>query len=243
MLTVCTGWSPAGYIEYGKRFLDTFHRHWPAEVGLIAYTEEPVPMPRGQCRSLWDIPGAKAFIDRHKDWPAANGRKPIPTWKPSAVRGGYNWRYDAWKFSRQAYIPLAASEGLSGLLCWLDADVITFRDVPVGFIESQLPAGKAVAYLGRHGMHSEIGFQLYRLPDARPLLQAFRDTYDSDAVFGLPQWHSAYVWDVVRKASGIAQHSLTSGTGHVWQLSPLAAYTDHLKGQRKGLERSPEARR
>ena len=243
MLTVCTGWSPSGWVEYGEKFLESFCRHWPQSVRLIAYTEVPYFMPRGENRLIWDIPGCRDFIERHVNSRKARGRAINPAiWKPRAVLHGYNWRFDAVKWCKQGFIPLAASEHADDLLCWLDADVMTHRDVPEGFIESLLPDGKDVAYLGRgKNYHSEIGFQLYRLPRAKPMLQRFRDYYASDEVFKLEEWHSAYVFDKARKETGIDAHDITpGGVGHVWFQSPLREYLDHLKGSRKNLGKSVE---
>lgn len=240
MLTVVTGWSPQGWTEYGQGFLESFCRHWPQSVRLIVYAEVPVYMPRGECRLIWDIPGCREFIERHMNDARARGRKVAPGWKPSAVQKGYNWRYDAWKWCRQGFIPLAASDD-ADMLCWLDGDVITHREVPEGFIESLLPGGADLAYLGRNNTHSEIGFQLYRMPQALGMLRKFRDYYASDEVFCLGEWHSAYVFDRAREKSGIAAHNLTpGGTGHVWFQSPLGKYLDHLKGARKALGKSNE---
>jgi hypothetical protein len=242
MLTVISGASPKGMAEYGRTFLDTFAKHWPADVRLLFYTEEPMAMPRGENRLIWDIPGCRDFIERHRDNRAANGREPVPGWKERDRKAGYSFRFDAWKFCRQGFIPYAAAQEVGeGLLCWLDGDVVTHRDVPAGFVEGLLPRGASVAYLGRGQKHSEIGFQLYRLPDALPMLKHFRDIYSSDAVFELPEWHSAHVFDTARRESGITAHDLTpGGSGHVWHQSPLRHYTDHLKGDRKAAGCSPE---
>jgi hypothetical protein len=77
-ITVCTGWHPAGYKEYARYFVETFHQYWPASINLIAYTEEPAPMPRGECRSLWGIPGAREFYERHRHNPVHCGKAPHP---------------------------------------------------------------------------------------------------------------------------------------------------------------------
>lgn len=242
-LTVCTGWSPKGYIEYGARFLETFERHWPADVQLVVYGEEPCDLPRGEFIQLSEVPGCLEFIKRHKNNLAAQGKKVDPTWKPSAQRTGYNFRFDAWKFCRQGFIPMhAAARCNTELLCWLDGDVVTLKDIPWQFIQSLLPKDKDVAYLGRDHTHSEIGFQLYRIPHAFPLLSEFRTLYNSDRVFRLKEWHSAYVFDTARQLVAPERlHNLTpGGRGHVWVQSPLAEYTDHVKGKRKTLGYSPE---
>lgn len=241
MLTVVTGWSPQGYEEYGRAFAESFAKHWPANVDLIVYGEEPVPLPRGEFRRLDQIPGCVDFLDRHRHNAKANGREPKPDWKPAWRELGYNFRWDAWKFCRQGFIPHHAAQTVDGMLCWLDGDVVTFKDVPENFIESLLPDGKDVAYLGRAGAHSEIGFQLYRLPQAMPMLERFRDYYDTDAVFLLKEWHSAYVFDTARQETKSAAHDLTpGGTGHVWCSSPLFRFLDHLKGRRKDVGASRE---
>lgn len=242
MLTVCTGWSPTGWTEYAWKFMESFNRHW-GKARFVAYTEVPYHLPRGENKLIWDIPGCRDFIERHQNSAKARGKAVKPDWKQSAKAQGYNWRFDAWKWCRQGFIPLAVAEQMGrGLLCWLDADVVTFEDMPDGFIESLLPEGKDLAYLGRgRKYHSEIGFQLYRLPEALPMLRRFRDYYATDEVFHLGEWHSAYVFDRAREETGIKAHDLTpDGTGHVWWQSPLCKYMDHLKGNRKNTGQSSQ---
>lgn len=222
-LTVCTGWSPSGWIEYGRKFAESFAKFWPSSVDLVVYGEEPVELPRGEFRRLNTIPGAAEFRAKYADDAKANGRVP----------GGYNFRWDAWKFSPQGFIPQhAAQHCQTEYLCWLDGDVETFTRIRDGFIQELLPDKACVAYLGRN-QHSEIGFQLYRLPDAMPLLDEFARMYRSGDLFRLREWHSAYVWDHARKVSGVRAHSLSSGKGHVWFRTPLGSVMDHKKGKRK----------
>lgn len=245
-LVVCTGFSPHGYIQYGKRFLETFHRHWPASVYLVAYTQEPVPMPRGHLRSLWDCDGAREFVLRHKDRPIYNGRGITPGWKPRERQTGYSYRFDAVKFCRQLFIPEHVAPDLEDgeILVWLDGDVVTFKDVPEGFVESLIGDGD-IAYLGRGDKHPEIGFWAVRLNGiTRGFLRALAAIYRTDDVFALPEWHSAYVWKhclLGAIASGAKAVDLTpGGHGHVWFQSRLGLYTDHLKGDRKAAGRSRE---
>lgn len=253
-LTVCTGWSAAGYRLYGRRFVEGFNRFWPATVDLVAYVEEPCDMGRHSYRLLSEIPGCMEFLDRHRGKPMPNGRLQTASWKENARSLGYNWRFDAWKFSRQGFIPWhAAQRAMTPLLCWLDGDVVTTAAVADQTIEKMLPADKAIAYLGREPKHPDIAFQLYRIIGrggafAQAVLHRFSQLYASDAVFELPEWHSAYVWkhvvDRTDPGPGATPpvYNLTpGGHGHVWQQSPLRAFSDHLKGNRKGYEH-PEQR-
>ena len=245
MTTIITGFSPKGYDQYGAQFLDSFDRYWPRDVRLLCFVEEstPGPIPRGAERSLWSCKGMREFIQRHGGHPRANGREPIPgRWSPKHVARGYYYKFDAVKFSRQCFIPEGAADELPDgeVMAWMDADVVTFKAIPPGFVEGLLGAHD-LCYLGRNGMHTELGFWAVRLnPRTRRILARLADLFRSDAIFGLQEWHSAYAFDYTRKieealaGEPIRALNLTPrGTGHVWFQSPLGRYTDHLKGDRR----------
>lgn len=257
MLTVCTGWNAKGWIQYGQRFAETFDRFWDPDVRLLVYGEEPRELLGGLPGSgrkwaffpLTKIPDLVRFLAQHDD-PVYCGRDRVPSqqvWKPRAIAAGYNWRYDAAKFSRQGFIPLdALLQCVAGdHLVWLDGDVVTHRHVGAREIEALLPADKHIAYLGRGAKHPEIGFQLYRAgPVALAFLQEFARIYTSGDLFRLREWHSAFAWHEALKRIGTHYaHDLTpGGSGHVWHESALRQWTDHLKGDRKKSGRSPERR-
>ena len=243
MIRVCSGFGPSGYEEYGKRFLETFHKHWPKDVGLVVYTEAEVPMPRGECRSLWRCEGAAEFLYRHKDNEERTGRKPNALWKPRYIGKPYNFRMDAVKFFRQCMIPEDAGADLqeNDFLVWLDGDVVTFNDLPKEII-SLLLNDKDIVFLGRQGTHSEIGFWAVRINKrTREFLRLFADMWRSDRVFELTEWHSAFVFDYCRRRVVMSENNLTpNGRGHVFAQCSLKRWMDHLKGQRKTLGDSPE---
>jgi hypothetical protein len=246
MTTICTGFSPAGYQEYGRTFLETFDRHWPKDVRLLCFTEEPVAVPRGGLRSLWACQGAKEFYEKYKDDRKVNGREPMPHWSLKDRTRGYSYRWDAFKFFKQCLIPAtAADELLDGeVLAWMDADVVTHRDVPPDFVERML--GDAdLCYLGRVDKHTELGFWAVRLNErTRGLLLNLATLYTGGFIFNLDEWHSAYAFDHSRALMNgvLKQKNLTTnGTRHVWFQCELGKYTDHLKGSvRKKLGRSLE---
>jgi ADP-ribose pyrophosphatase YjhB (NUDIX family) len=241
MIRVCSGFSPAGRVQYGERFLRAFDRYWPKEVELQVYVEEPTKMPRDAERSLWAIAEALAFADRHRDNKAAQGLVPQPCWKDKERLNGYSFRTDAYKFWKQILIPQAASADMADgdVLIWLDGDVDTTRDVPLDLPYSLLGAAE-ICYLGRSRGHSEIGFWAVRLnPRTRKFLADIALLYTSDLIFNLPEWHSAYAWDSVRKTMvpPMAERNICPGAqaGHVWPYTKLARYMRHDKGPRKGL--------
>lgn len=241
-VTVATGWHPAAFKEYAHTFLETFDRHWPASVNLVAYTEEPAYMPRGECRSLWGIPGAREFYERHRNNPVHCGAAPHKNWLPKDLRRGHSWRFDAVRFFKQLIIPLDASLGLpdDDILVWLDADVVFFSNVSEGFVEGMLGKND-LCYLGRN-KGSEIGFWAVRLNKrTRPFLANLSSLYLDDRFATLEQFHSAWIFDYARRGSGMLMNDLTpGGRDHVWMNSPLMMVGDHLKGGRKRAGYSPE---
>lgn len=235
---VCTGWSPAGRITYGERFLAAFDKHWPVDVELQVYVEERHPMPRNACRSLWVIPGAQEFADRYRANLEANGRHPRQGWKDREITSGYSFKWDAFKFFKQILIPGQAARDLQDgdVLVWLDGDTVTTNPIPPGWVEGLL-AGADVVYLNRERQHSEIGFWAVRMgPKVREFLSEIALIYTSDEFLHLREWHSAFVWDTVRQAAGLVERRLCrpGQRGHVWPTTPLARYLVHLKGNRKG---------
>lgn len=236
MLTVVTGWNPAGFEEYGHLFIKAWAKYWDPEVRLISYVEQfnkpiaPVRhvqvhlanVPANTCREIYDNPTCR-------------GMEPTPAWKAKEIQNGYSYRFDAFKFYKQGIIPHHAAYGLEGFLLWLDGDVETVAPVNERWITSLLPFGQDVAYLGREGKHSEIGFQLYRLPQALPMLAEFSRLYSTGEILRHREWHSAYAFDLARVACPeVRCFNLTPrGHGHVWMQSALRYVMNHHKGNRK----------
>ena len=43
--TVCTGWHPAAWGEYARRFSETFNLHWSAEVHFVSFISPDIINP------------------------------------------------------------------------------------------------------------------------------------------------------------------------------------------------------
>jgi hypothetical protein len=233
---VCSGFSPSGRVIYGERFLETFDRNWPAEVELQVYVEEMFDAPRGACRDLWSIPGARECAEVYAA-PIFSGAEPTERWKPKERMKGYSFRFDAGKFWKQILIPQTAAQDMANgdALVWLDGDVETLAPVPGGLID-ELLGDADVCYLGREPKHSEIGFWAVRLNDkTRKFLAEIAAMYSSRWVVDLKEWHSAFVWDTVRKRSDLSERNLCApgARGSVFPQSPLRRYLRHDKGKRK----------
>ncbi len=198
LTTIVTGmWGPKAQ-AYADIFLPPFDRYLAGRYNLQVWSDQRIDGAGDRQRWIGATDGWVDFMGRHRNDDEKAGRavnRPRP-WKDKEVAAGYNFKFDATRFAGQAFVPEAAAKELpdGAVLCWLDADVAALRDVPTGFIEKLLGDDDG-AYLGRGEKHSEIGFWAVRLSGrTRAMLEGFADCYRGDCVFGMSEWHSAYVW-------------------------------------------------
>jgi len=234
VVSLCWG---TAWDRYGKNFVETFHRYWPANVHLMMVSDRAVPLPRGEIVDLFAIEG---FYEFHGRWDNNRRAKGLDAPTGSKVDdNGYSWKFDAIKWMPQALAPVGALQSLADgdIICWFDADVVTTRPVPDNWVQSLLEE-RDIAMLQRGRTHSEIGFYAVRVGTrTRQLLRRFADFYRTDDVFALKEWHSAYVFDrALEFFPDITVNNLNrdNGKGHVWpRAHELSRYTAHLKGKRK----------
>ena len=245
-LTVVTSCSAEGWRTYGRLMAETFDAMWPEGVRLLVYSEDAIPelLAHSVPRASWlpllsESTGCAEFLERHRGNLAAQGRRPVPRarWKEKELREGYNFRYDAYKFARKVFaIEAAARRTTTPWLLWLDADVMTVKDVRWRWLESCLRGD--LAFLDRSPYHSECGFVAYRVgnPDVREFINDFAALYATDRVFDLAEWHDSWVFDWLRR-----QRPRLRGVGlrYVSASAPVDTMVEmrgalrHLKGRRK----------
>jgi hypothetical protein len=240
-IAVCTlAWGYA-WEKYAKRFVDTFEQYWPSDIELHLVTDETRGHPRAKEISLSSLRGFKEFKERWSEDPTARGMRPPKGQKVDDK--GYSYRFDAVKWMPQALAPEPVAQGLSDgdILVWFDADTFTHKNVRPGWIEELIGKHDVVAPL-RPGTYTEIGFYAVRINQwTRPAFAEFANLYREDRVFGLDEWHSAYAWDYAfRYKAGLNVGTVVNPNAaeygkvkHVWPLSRLAEFTEHLKGKRK----------
>lgn len=270
-VTVVTSFSAEGYELYGRHMIDMFVKFWPAEVTLVVfYDGEPdfsfmhkpkviedsedckvteVPISNVHCISTDHYPQFELFRRHHQHDLAAQGRVPRETWSDKQRREGYCYRDDALRFRFQAMVPeLARYVAEPDILIWLDGDTRTYAPVTHELIQELIPTGFCCSYLGRTGPHSECGFMAWRLPEAMAMLEEYAYLHISGRIFELDQWNSAHSFDIAR---GIFLNDnpeckaldLTPGLkGHVWFDTKLGDVMDHMKGKRKNVGKSAEAK-
>ena len=159
---------------------------------------------------------------------------------------------DAVRFAHKVFALTHCALEIEGdVLFWLDADTVTFADVPMALLDQVLPENVYTSFLGRPHTYPECGFVGYSLthPHHREFMEFWRQLYLDDSLFELPEWHDSFVYDMVRKtfedklsdfkSYNIAENDTPSD--HPFINSVLGGYMDHLKGDdRKQMGKSPE---
>ena len=238
---VVTSFSQQGYQLYGERFLKTYRQYWPSDVPLIVYHEGTSLPSWCEARNLFAIKDCRDFITRHENNLAVQGRLEIKDkipWKPKCRKDGYNFRYDAYKFSRKIFALADAFKNTSiQKIYWLDADVLTYRSVPVSLLEILLPRHYALCYLRRWlHYHSECGFVGYNLQHRSTLefMHRFAQLYASDEFMSYKEWHDSFIFDQLRYKMHIKSYPLKAKhMNDVFNTSMIGQYMSHLKGPLK----------
>lgn len=235
------------YDETGKAMIESFSKFWEEPVRLIVYWQgdgddlgglkDTISNGRVTYYSSFMMsPELTKFVDRHKD--RADQKNPLEL-HHGAVRFSYK------TFAEVTTLQDFKRGGGKVRVVWLDADTVTFAPVTVAWLDTLLPEGKFVSFLGREDNYSECGFLMY--DTAHLKTKEFADTWEqlyvTDEVFNLPQWHDSFVFDHVRRKvlKPSDWHNLTPlgrGYQHVWLSSELATKMDHMKGNRKAEGKS-----
>lgn len=245
-VAVVTSCSAKGFKEYGLRFLETFEALWPQGLPLFFVTEDmnEIDLPQLERRPFHALSLTADSPQRVIDYFARHLNNKAARGESSRARPGYDFRLDAWKFSKKVFaINMAMERTQAQRLIWLDADVVTLAQPPMSLLRSMPPEGFALACLDRGRYHSECGFVGYNLKHSqtRTFLTTFQNLYLDDFVFSLKEWHDSYVFDWLRRRSGIVSYRIPHrNPSHPFVYSELGRYMDHLKGNRKLAGKSPE---
>lgn len=230
---VCTSFNDEGYELYGKKFLESFFKHWPKDVELHVFYEGSRPKESGPVyHNLMEDGDLKKFLFVWGKNPQANGIVEVKNGKAMV-----NYRFQAVKFAKKVFAVTSRSRPDADWWIWLDADVVTTNNVTTEFLESVCPDGFAVSYLGRlEWPHSECGWVAYSKRYEDGFLKQFREIYTSGQVFFFREWHDSFIFDALRtkfQANGNWFYNLSpeaKGLNDAWNHSPLCKYMKHNKG-------------
>lgn len=219
----------AGLAKYGRRMMDSFHRHWPDTVPLRVYSEG------------WHHQGPEAYVtDLLEASPWLAGFK-----ARHADRHVDGYRWDAVRFSHKvAALCHAAATSSADVLIWLDGDIVTHSPISEDDLADLAPKdGEWIAWLDRARKYPECGFYMLNCRHSRhkAMMESLEGMYRDDRLFSLKEWHDSFVLQDVVERTRIGTKSLSGEgrtTAHPLVNSPMAQWFDHLKGKRKDLGKS-----
>jgi hypothetical protein len=229
-MRVVTTCHKEGYEQYGHRILDGWN-HWPRSTELHWYVEDyEVPETAGITTvNLERLQGLQSIKHRYSHY------------KPPS------YLFDVARYANKVYAACDALMDYKGIGVWMDADCVTFKDIPEGYIDSLLEKGAYLACFQRTGLYTETGFWVMDCSHEQhqSFLLAWQEWYESNAFAALTGWTDCHTLDAtIRKFKGAVAVTNLSGEHadnmHPMALSPLGAYIDHCKGPRKVGGFSPE---
>ena len=252
--SIVTTFNDSGYELYGKNMLESFAKHWDKDVDLYAYYEGTEPSAIAPNIKMVDLnsacPDLAAFKKKYGDDPVANGRVGVSQYgiqRPATCRWAHkektSFLYDAVRFSHKVYAIIHAARNVdTDVLLWVDADILTYRDVPLQFISDYTPEYVYTCYLKRHNYYPECGFVSYNTKHAghKKFIDEWEYLYNSGELFEMTEWHDSYVYgEILRELEDegvVTSHSYSGDwerSKHPFGNCPLGDYMDHLKGNRK----------
>lgn len=238
-IAVCTTFPLDYYNLCAREMLATFDAHWPKDVGIFISLDRVSQqdydaiqndlngvMPSGRNFFLsneWSV-DKEAFYKRNTDSPD------LP------------YRFQVCRFAHKVfalYETMRHCQHEYDYLIWLDADVITHKQITHEVLSNDLlpKQHQVVSYLGRSDApHSECGFVGYNLKTALTLITEMHGYYVSDKVLELPGWTDCDVLDAcIKNLKPEDCYNLSEGLKgwHVFPESPCGKYMEHRKGNRK----------
>ena len=243
ILSVFTTWHTPGYKKYGKEFINNYLYNWPGQVHLTIYAEDHEPDSfNADNITVLDqritLPELKAWQERHKDNPHANG------WNKDKTKKSFLW--DASRFANKTFaVWHFAKYTNADVMIWCDGDVKTHTLMPVEFLHSIAPNKNQLAtYLGRNTW-PECGWMMFNRHHSqfKDFMEYWENIYTSDDIFNHIEYHDSFIFgEIVNefKKRGVKFRNLGGDdqSGHIFINSELGAYMDHLKGFRKEVGKS-----
>lgn len=239
---VVTSFNEVGYQKYGKHFLETWQRYWPASIRLTVYYEgESEAFDMNTHGVSWkpieEVEHLQDFM-KMLTFPIMQG----------VVGNTYDVWFDA-RHARKVFMEMHAMKTYGGKVFWIDADSETHTHVPEDFLDKCLTDDKLACYLGRDGWYfTESGFIGFNAnhPMASRFYKNYINLFISGAfltngVSGRLGWTDCNGFDAIRLVVFKGHESefvnlaegLPPGTMHPFENCAPAQYMHHYKGNRK----------
>jgi len=248
--TVTTTWGEKHWESYAKRCVESIHKNWPKQVKKIFYPDNISQKIDSDNTFYFDLkqtqPELQEFILRNKNNELVKEKMANP------IRSAFE--YDVIRFSYKVFCMLDAAERCdTDVLIFLDADTVTYKPIPIEWLEHIAPANKFSTFLGRPKKgFSETGFITFnmRLDETQMFFERWREYYKKDLWVDLKGFTDSFTYDAARLDT--TDRSLDNdlndgrflgyrGSKHPFINSELGEYMDHLKGDRKDAKNSKDS--
>ncbi len=242
-IRVVTTAHKAGLAQYGQDWLDS-RKHWP-DAEFYWFTEGyDLPYQPDELQMIEQAGAGKTGLIERRE---LNALPEFAAWK--LRHAGYiapMWKFDVIAYSHKVFAMIEATRDYTGIAVWLDADCVTYRDIPAGLCESFVKDAY-IAHYARPGRWSETGFWIVDCahPSHREFMDFMADVYLRDRYKQLHHWTDCFVLDAaIKRFEGKIKAYNLSGehekAGHPMAVTEMGKYIDHRKGPRKEGVRSPE---
>lgn len=220
---------------YAKKMLQSFIPNWPQEIPLLIALDDDLLLsdvqkftrPQDAISIGWGKEH-KEFVERNKDKDDPQNYRKMPVrfcHKVFAVARAYDAILKQKKDGEVA----------PRYLIWMDADVLTTRQVSLADIQECIPKeGDALATLQRKDWpHSECGWMAFDVEGkgGELIVEMFK-AYCTDRILSQEQQDDSWMWDLICKEKKYGVTNLTSNAPglDVWQHSPMGKWSRHYKG-------------
>jgi hypothetical protein len=171
------------------------------------------------------------------------------------IDGVYNFRFDAIKFCHKVFAIDRAwrserKQTYKPWLVWIDADTVATAPIPEGFFEKIIYGNGAVATLMRDDQaYAETSFMAFDLGHIQTdfIFESVMEMYrDDQLLFEQSEWHDGWIY------SQLFRHMRESFSKHIirdlapnskgldaFHQSPLVAFLQHFKGNKKHTPKAP----
>ena len=237
--------------QYGVEMINSFFANWPDDITLTAFIEKSAELDDRTVKPKIIIRDFDEYVPEYKNFVEKFKHKEKYT---------NDFRFNVFRFAHKVYAIAKALEKVnSKYLIWLDADIKTYKKIPLEFLDTLVDDNIYLSYLGRKGIsikhltYSECGFIIFNTQHEiqKTFWQNMMKMYDGGDLFKEKEWHDSYIFDVVRKNLektknirnfDITKHGLVDikNDDHVFVSSVLGNFMDHKKGNRKGSKWSFE---
>lgn len=237
--------------SYGIEMINSFYKNWPDEITLTAFIEKSSGLNDSAVKQKilvkdfhLEIPEYYKFVQKFKDKEQYTD----------------DFRFNVFRFAHKVYAMFTALKNVkSKYLIWLDADIKTYKKIPIEFLKSLIHKDKYVSYLGREDIsfeqlkYSETGFIIFNTEHYihKTFWNEMMRMYDGGQLFFEKEWTDSWIFDVVRKKletdNNIKNINISDlglfklkNDDHVFVASVLGQFMDHKKGNRKQSKWSNE---